>query len=532
MQTWFGVQADAFISTLPKNIGIYAIIFFLLCIGVSVLFSLKKRFMHNVVALAMAVVSAQGAFLLVGSIYDILVKRQGVQGAIAELLGKMPELGASVGGALAVSKYVVSLVAVPALFLIFYGIMSLVGYIVFRYSCRERMKGNGDNVDSNLTAGIKIASGVISAVVAIVAYFSPNNTFIDLMTLPPIFLTAFATVRAIIFFFRKNYPESKTWSRVLGGVLGALTGAVMFVMLFFPFLAVADLACVGADAVPDEALACYEKVSAEEEKQQPSASAADTKADSTSDSAGDEEENPDVIGRVFHYTVETKKYLDSYGKTFIAKIYPALGVYSMHNMVAPVEDARTILRTTVVLGSYYYCEKNDTDFPDAKERLAESIVNVSDNGELNDVLQSLFCTATARTLAEDEESEALRERLVTSAKLSELETLDEEARRTESERLADVYIALCRVVAAQSKTPGKDGVTKDQLILFGELMDAMYASESFHDTAEPLLRELHKNPDFAPYIDPDDAMLNISYGEYSFATYMEIVTGRIANAAQ
>lgn len=545
MMTWFGVQADAFISTLSKNIGIYAIIFFLLCIVVSALLSLKKHVMQNVASLVMALVAAQTAFLLVGSIYDILVKRQGIQNAVAELMGVFPEVGASIDGGVALSKYVVSLVAVPALFMLLYGILSLAGFIVFRYGIHAARDGaTKEEVGSNVSAAIKIASGVISAIAAIIAFFSPANTLLDLMTLPPIILAAFATVRGILAVCGKLRIEASPARKVISLLVGAVTGAVTFVVIFFPFLAAADLAVIGAQAIPDEALACYEQISAERD--------ADVKSDAVEDT---EPAESDIIGGVFHYSIEAKKYLDSYDDTFVSKIYPKLGIYNLHCTVAPVAEMRTIMRMSVVLGSYYYCEKNDVDFPDARARLSAEIAEVSDDADLNDILQALFCTAAADALMPEAEAdkdaavpedtaagevsgevsdEVLDERtaelrelqsaLYSSARLAQLEELDADAVAEENDRLADVYMALCRLVAMQSKQGGTEGITPEQLVLFGELLDAMNASYSFRDTVSPILYELQSDSVVGAFIDPEAAMQNVAWGEYSYATYMTNVT--------
>ncbi len=69
MTSWFGNQWGKFLSSMPENIGVFAVIFFLLFIAVSALFSLTKRFMQNIAALAAAIVSAFVSFLLVDSIY-------------------------------------------------------------------------------------------------------------------------------------------------------------------------------------------------------------------------------------------------------------------------------------------------------------------------------------------------------------------------------------------------------------------------------------------------------------------------------
>ena len=68
MTSWFGNQWGKFLSSMPENIGVLAVIFFLLFIAVSALFSLTKRFMQNIAALAAAIVSAFVSFLLVDSI--------------------------------------------------------------------------------------------------------------------------------------------------------------------------------------------------------------------------------------------------------------------------------------------------------------------------------------------------------------------------------------------------------------------------------------------------------------------------------
>lgn len=179
MTSWFGNQWGKFLSSMPENIGVFAVIFFLLFIAVSALFSLTKRFMQNIAALAAAIVSAFVSFLLVDSIYGILLKREGIQAAINELLEKFPELGASSEGVVAVSKFVVSLVAVPALFLIVYGIFSLVTSIIFRKYQKEGVSG-GKKAESNISSTVKIIIGVLSGVAAFVAYFFPSHSFVDL----------------------------------------------------------------------------------------------------------------------------------------------------------------------------------------------------------------------------------------------------------------------------------------------------------------------------------------------------------------
>lgn len=179
MTSWFGNQWGKFLSSMPENIGVFAVIFFLLFIAVSALFSLTKRFMQNIDALAAAIVSAFVSFLLVDSIYGILLKREGIQAAINELLEKFPELGASSEGVVAVSKFVVSLVAVPALFLIVYGIFSLVTSIIFRKYQKEGVS-SGKKAESNISSTVKIIIGVLSGVAAFVAYFFPSHSFVDL----------------------------------------------------------------------------------------------------------------------------------------------------------------------------------------------------------------------------------------------------------------------------------------------------------------------------------------------------------------
>lgn len=529
VMTWLGIQTDAFISTLSKNIGIYIIVFFLLCIIVSALFSLKKRVMQNVAALVMVLVSAQTSFLLVGSLYDILIKRQSVQDAVAELLGMFPELGASVESGVALSKYLVSLVAVPALFMLLYGILSLAFYIVMRYGVKAARKGTSkEEVGSNITAALKIASGVISAIAAMIAFFSPSNTLLDLMTLPPIILAAFATVRGVLSLFGKLHMESSPLRKVISLLVGAATGAVTFVMIFFPFLAVADLAVIGVDAIPEEAWACYEMVSTD-------GAGEDAAHGDTADAAG---ETTDVIGSVFRYSAEAKGYLNSYENTFLSAIYPKF-VFGMHCNIAPVGEMRSVVRTTVVLGSYYYCEKNDVAFANARERLSDEIAALSGNSECNDILQSLFCTAAADALVtrqaggetEDAALQALRDTLYSTARLGSLEELESGAMTEENGHLADVYMALCKLIALQGKQTSESVWTEEELVCFGALLDAMHGSYSFAETVEPILDRLILDETVGPYIDREEVAQNVAWGEYGYATYMEIVWGRMTHAA-
>ncbi len=462
MTSWFGNQWGKFLSSMPENIGVFAVIFFLLFIAVSALFSLTKRFMQNIAALAAAIVSAFVSFLLVDSIYGILLKREGIQAAINELLEKFPELGASSEGVVAVSKFVVSLVAVPALFLIVYGIFSLVTSIIFRKYQKEGVSG-GKKAESNISSTVKIIIGVLSGVAAFVAYFFPSHSFVDLMTLPPILITAFAVVKGIMFFFGKHRPKAD-WARKTAGIVsGAATGLILFVMLMFPFLSLANIMGEGVSAIPEEALACYENA----------------EVDESSDDVG-------VMTTIFSYTAKAKVYSDSYSKTFVSKIYPKCGVAGLHNKVAPEKQAESILKATVALGSYYYCEEQGAEFADADERLGEYIDDVIGDKNLNDVLQALFCDTISTTFAEENEGDAFRQKISATAKLSELENLDEQACAEESVRLSRVYQVLCKMLVSKMNKRA-DGFTPDDLILIGNMLDAMNDTYSFGDTPVPII---------------------------------------------
>lgn len=507
MTSWFGNQWGKFLSSMPENIGVFAVIFFLLFIAVSALFSLTKRFMQNIAALAAAIVSAFVSFLLVDSIYGILLKREGIQAAINELLEKFPELGASSEGVVAVSKFVVSLVAVPALFLIVYGIFSLVTSIIFRKYQKEGVSG-GKKAESNISSTVKIIIGVLSGVAAFVAYFFPSHSFVDLMTLPPILITAFAVVKGIMFFFGKHRPKAD-WARKTAGIVsGAVTGLILFVMLMFPFLSLANIMGEGVSAIPEEALACYENA----------------EVDESSDDVG-------VMTTIFSYTAKAKVYSDSYSKTFVSKIYPKCGIAGLHNKVAPEKQAESILKATVALGSYYYCEEQGAEFADADERLGEYIDDVIGDKNLNDVLQALFCDTISTTFAEENEGDAFRQKISATAKLSELENLDEQACAEESVRLSRVYQVLCKMLVSKMNKRA-DGFTSDDLILIGNMLDAMNDTYSFGDTPVPILEKLHEDKSIGRFIDPQEAIGNVSAGEYSYTLYMEIINERIADAAR
>ena len=181
---------------------------------------------------------------------------------------------------------------------------------------------------------------------------------------------------------------------------------------------------------------------------------------------------------------------------------------------------RAILSTTAVLGSYYYCEENGAEFPDADARLGKCINDVVGDPDLNDIIQSLLCEALAQTTCRDEGQAEFKAQLNAAARLSELENLDDAARETESGKLATIYRILCRLTISGK---GQETITGDRLILFGELLDAMRDSYSFSGVVDALLEQLQKDPTIGKYIDAALIKKNVEIGEYTYTVYMESI---------
>lgn len=127
----FYFLSKSFLTTLPDHIGVYVTVFFILFMLIAAVLAFPKNIFRNVLTMCIAVASAWLSFVFCDFIYDTLMQYESVKSGIAGILEFFPELTSSQTGLLAVSKYVVSLVAVPILFLLLSGVLNLGFKIAF-----------------------------------------------------------------------------------------------------------------------------------------------------------------------------------------------------------------------------------------------------------------------------------------------------------------------------------------------------------------------------------------------------------------